>query len=330
MPIFLEFLFPFGQQTYTQDFYFSGFRHGTQLAGSNAGLNLPKLRRSGRSLRMCYSLKSVEKSTDQWPWSVRSMATYHSFDVEYGNALWISVKGNDLIQDRVMSATENIAPDSMPFSTKERAFQESLSMHLLNAKWSSEQWRWYLNALEDELHATSRRALSARVAGRRTENPHIREFIRTRTMTGKEASQNASNPSNLLQPPRLDHNRQGTRTRSISRESHLNIDAHDQFSFKDLQHVQSLQEKVNEVKFVLKANIDVLKELTVYYQELMISEDYVKELSTNHKRAVDHFEKQIVMIINDLQMQSARAETLVGLLVDRKQLVRNRVSNSLL
>jgi len=327
MPIFLEFLFPFGQQTYAQDFYFTGFRHEHRLAGLDADLDLPKLKRSGRSLRMCYSLKSVEKSTDRLPWSVRSMAVYHSFDVEYGNALWISVKGNDLIQDRVMSTTEGITPGSMPYSTKERAFQQALSMHLINAKWSSEQWRWYLNALEEELHAITRPTLSAKVVGRRTENPHIREFLKTRTMSGKLTSKNDPNRSNLFQPPYQGHNPHRSRARSISRESDVNVDAQDQFSFADLQILQFLEEKANEVTFVLKANFDVLRELKIYYQDLMISDDYIKELSANHKTAIDHFGKQIGMITNDLQMQNSRAETLVRLLVDRKQLVRIHLLN---
>lgn len=73
---------------------------------------------------MCYSLKSVEKVDDedldeaQKPWSARQIATYHSFDVDTGVALWIFVKGNDEIQDRIMSRTEKLPPHQRPFNTK--------------------------------------------------------------------------------------------------------------------------------------------------------------------------------------------------------------------
>jgi hypothetical protein len=60
MPDFLDFIFPFGKQLYTQDFHFSGFRHEERLSEDDRGLNLSHLGRSGRDVRMCYSLKSVE------------------------------------------------------------------------------------------------------------------------------------------------------------------------------------------------------------------------------------------------------------------------------
>src|SRR5688572_3951480 len=71
MPAFLDFIFPFGLQEYLQDFYFSGFREDTRLLST--GLIIPNLGRSGREIRLCYSLKSVEASNGNtsWPWSIR-------------------------------------------------------------------------------------------------------------------------------------------------------------------------------------------------------------------------------------------------------------------
>jgi hypothetical protein len=327
MPAFLDFLFPFGQQIYTQDFFFSGFRHENRLLEADAGPSLPKLGRSGREIRMCYSLKSVERVEELGPeqtWSVRQTATYHSFDVETGVALWISVKGNDLIEDRIRCATENLEPDQRPFSTKDRAFQESLESHLINCKWAGEEWRWYLNFLEEELQGNTRRTLFAKVVrGRRPEEEATLKFLKTRTMSMKKPANGntENNQTNLLQPASAISQARASRNRSASRESRMEASNQDQFSFSDLQHIQSLEDKANEVIFVLNTNIEVLNELKGYYKALTTSEEYNKDFSTVHRRSVERFQKQITIIVRDLQMQISRAGTLVRTLANRKALV---------
>ena len=332
MPAFLDFIFPFGKQIYTRDFFFSGFRHENRLADLDVGPTLPKLARSGREIRLCYSMKSVERSDEpeekHAPWSVRQTATYHSFDVQNATALWISVKGNDLIQDRIMSSTENFMPDQRPFSTKQGTFEESLSTHLLNCKWAGENWRWYLNDLEEEFQGTAgRRALSAKVVrDRRPEDKEKLEFLRARSMSTK-ISKSRPDATALLQPPPTIQI-QAKRTRSTSRESRSEQDTQSQFSFEDLRDVQSLEDKANEVTFVLNANIDVLRELKEYYHDLVTSSEYVKDFGL-YKRSVERFEKQIASIINNLRMQITRAGALVRMIMDRKALVRTLFCSAL-
>jgi len=323
LPAFLDFIFPFGQQIYAQDFCFSGFCHEEQLAETTVPYSIPKLRRSGRTLRMCYSLKSVEKSPHQveWPWSVRATATYHSFDVETRCALWISVKGNDLLEDRIMCATENLKAQPNPFETKEKAFMESLSIHLINCKWSGEEWRWYLNFLEEELQGNTRRSLSANVARRHNqEEIEMRQILRIRSSTSTQAN-TATNPRANLPLSQENGRAQTNRTRPISKEPIHELEGLDQFSFSDLQHIQLLTDKANEVVFVLNSNIDVLKELKEHYHDLVTSEEYPNDFGPDHKRVVFRFEKQITTIIRNLHMQISRAKTLVRLLADRKALV---------
>jgi len=324
MPEILDFFFPFGQQIYSRDFFFSGFRFQNRLLKLDSESTLLKLGRSGREIRMCYSLKSVEKSEeDHSPWSVRQTAIYHSFDIETAVALWISVKGNDLIQDRIMCTTENFAPGMRPYGTKERAFEEALSIHLIICKWAGEEWRWYLNYLEEELHGNTRRTLSAKVVrDRRPEDKQKLEFLRTRTMSSRVANNNEKNDhQNLLRPPQASGQSRPNRTRSISRDSKAEPQGQDQFSFQDLQHVQLLEDKANEAIFVLNANIDVLRTLREHYQDLIKAEDCIKGLGANIERIVDRFDRHLATIVNDLKMQIARAGALMRMLADRKALV---------
>jgi hypothetical protein len=65
----------------------------------------------------------------------------------------------------------------------------------------------------------------------------------------------------------------------------------------------------------------VLNELKGYYKALTTSEEYNKDFSTVHRRSVERFQKQITIIVRDLQMQISRAGTLVRTLANRKALV---------
>ncbi|KAF2204801.1 hypothetical protein GQ43DRAFT_428635 [Delitschia confertaspora ATCC 74209] len=159
MPAFLDFIFPFGEQEYEQDFHFCGFREENHLDNGLQGLLIPELGRSGCELRLCYNLRSVERSGSTW--SIRQTAVYHSFDLENGHSLWITVKGNNCIKDRI---TESLSPLKKPkFQTRDVAFSASLVTHLLMCDWAGENWRWYINDLEHDLQKLTRHALSTPV-----------------------------------------------------------------------------------------------------------------------------------------------------------------------
>ncbi|KAK0102818.1 hypothetical protein ONS96_005453 [Cadophora gregata f. sp. sojae] len=166
MPSFLDFVFPFGHQQYAEDLLFSGFREDTKLVPSDGGLIIPELGRSGVEIRMCYSLKSVEpKIIDQdFPWSIRQTAVYHSFDLVTGKACWIVMKGSHLIRDRVRSASSAIEEGSSStelssFDSVSSSLGSALETHLVLCDWCDEDWRWYLTFLEKELQRLTRRAL---------------------------------------------------------------------------------------------------------------------------------------------------------------------------
>ena len=183
MPGFLDLVYSFGRQEYAQDFHFSVFQEDTRLSESDRGLKVPELGWSGRDIRMGYGLKSVEPSTSQqdWPWSIRHCAVHHSCDVVSGRATWIVIKGNHLMKDRIESATESQnLPQISNFNTVDRAFASTLATHLIICDWAGDNWRWYINFLEEEFQSTTRGTLSAvveqspREATARSPMPHRR------------------------------------------------------------------------------------------------------------------------------------------------------------
>jgi hypothetical protein len=160
MPSFLDFVFPFGKQINAQDFHFSGLREESRLDVRRRGPEILELNRSGNELRLCYNLRSVEPSSNQTDlrWSIRQTAIYHSFDLKTGQTLWINVKGNKLIKNRITEATTSPSLRK-PISLSE-AFTASLATHLLLCDWSGENWRWYINDLEDQFHLLTNDALA--------------------------------------------------------------------------------------------------------------------------------------------------------------------------
>ncbi|PVI06061.1 hypothetical protein DM02DRAFT_681493 [Periconia macrospinosa] len=186
MPSFLDFIFPFGKQIEAQDFYFSGLRDESRLGTRHRGLEIPRLNRSGNEIRFCYNLRSVERSESQpgLQWSIRQSAVYHSFDLETGQSLWVNVKGNKMIKNRIAeaAATPSFQSDQ---KTREAAFSAAFSIHQLMCNWSCENWRWYLNDLAHEFHLLAKDAPYIPIDREPSPQPSPRLIAASpRTLTG--------------------------------------------------------------------------------------------------------------------------------------------------
>ena len=154
MPCYLDFIFVFGLSKNARELRFSGFREQLSLKTSASNPAIPSLGRSGRSFQLCYNLKGVARISMETPieWSIRQVAIHHQFDVSEGTALWIITKGDLEIKDRVKALTgkEGRAEDRA-FDSPAQCLKSSLAVHLLNCSWSTEDWRWYIQHLEDAI-----------------------------------------------------------------------------------------------------------------------------------------------------------------------------------
>ena len=332
MPEFLDFLCPFGMQQYAQDFHFSGFRQSTRLTDADRGLNVPELGWSGRDIRLCYNLKSVERSESQpdWPWSIRHCAAYHSFDTENGLANWIFIKGDQLMKNRIKLATDTSGlPETSSFQSNDRAFASSLATHLILCDWSAESWRWYLNFLEEALQTASRRTLTV------VTNPPSSPAVAEETVSEKRgkfwpsASRGPAIPPLETGKPALPTSRPlppVTPTSPISRPvpaKPFEKNSEHEYSFSDLQKLQFIEEKADEAILVLHTNINVLTELKQHYNVLKDSDEWPEELRSSCKADIARFDRRVTNVENDLGKQKLRAETLVRLLANRKSLVKS-------
>lgn len=154
MPRFLDLAFTFGKTVAGTDFHYTAFNAENFLDASDAKKHcIPRLGRSGREIRHCFNLWSVEKSdTTPYYWPIRQTAVYHSFDVCTGRNVWINIKGNELMQNRITQAlASKREPRPSSLNTVSGSFSASLQTHLVVMEWCSENWRTMVDELESQL-----------------------------------------------------------------------------------------------------------------------------------------------------------------------------------
>ena len=357
MPSFLDFLFSFGRQEHAQDFYFSAFRSHCSVGDSGNSLRIPQFGRSGRSFEICYNLKSVENSKyhQDWPWSVRQCAVYHSFDVTEGRATWIILEADPLMKRRLASATASRGlPEMKSFQTVSQGFKACLATHLILAEWSSNNWRWYINFLEDQCQATRSNSskpvepsstptidesvfsLISRADTETTRKPMSPTFPRALTgntlqepmeklpyvqtaICDKPVPWNENQSWREGQPQR--HHEIPQEIPPFTSAPSESDEAEEQVTFSDLQRIHFIKEKLNEAKLVISLDMKVFKELTQFYTDLIGEVQWSEGVREACKLTITHFTKRLKSIRNDLQTQQMRIDMLLHLLADRKGLV---------
>lgn len=361
MPEFLDYLLLFGKQIEAQDLYWSGFHQLTYLTGVERGLELTERSWSGCGLQVCYTLKSVEPSgfSTEWPWSIRHCAIHHAFDAENIRSTWIVIKGDQLIKKRIQSATRDCSPPELSsFETIDRAFAAALATHLVVCDWSAENWRWYIKFLEEKLEELTRETTStnadvpvspADYGDALPTSPqshalktHLTERSQGFNFPRFPRSQNRDAGTDVLdletqQPFKTIVNYKdqkqplppGRRLCNIGTSNVSSIDFDDygqrQFSFRDLQEIQHIEEKANETTLILKLNINVISRLKQYYRSIIESNEIPANISQKCVRDMIRFERNIEGIVSDILSQILRVEALLRRLVDRKALVRTEI-----
>ena len=355
MPEFVEFLFSFGYQSHAQDPYFSSFRQRTCLSNASQTFDVPGLAWSGSEIQVCYNLKSVERSgSDPNDWSIRQCAVHHTLDVKYVRANWIIIKGNEIMKDRVEQATAGHGHgDLSSFETLDRAFAASLAAHLVFCDWATEQWRWYINKLEDQFQNISRRTLTApvtlpsspmtakddfqmhpRTDTQKSNGSIVAKMSRAQTVLTEKFSIANPKPKSLVQrtytnpdggfsqplPPHITMNNGPGPDSQPPQPTFENSEEQD-FSFAKLQKVQHIEEKAHEALLILKLNISIIRQLKQYYDTIIKSKNFTQEVVQLCQDDLEQFELRVNGVLKDLQRQILRLETLLRLLGDRKTLV---------
>lgn len=297
MPEVVDFLLAFGVSEHPKDFHYSGFRSEMNLSQESNRLVLPHLGRSGRDIRLCHILRSVEKvdvtskSPNSWSWSIRPTVTYHSFDVESQRSVWLIVKANGVIKTRVRSTCKDQDLYRLnPVDNVDNTFESTLRTHLITCAWAGENWRWYINDIEQRVQTLTRDAL--------TESMDQTTLLTEYLPSDRADTQSGSSGGEKLGSER------GAR-----------------LSFEHLQEIHYVEEKANEGLLVLRSNAAVIQELRDFYVEVASSLSASTECVKPSASAMTEFQRHLDITIKDLAMQQSRLQVLLQLLVDRRALV---------
>ncbi|ORX99550.1 hypothetical protein BCR34DRAFT_547476 [Clohesyomyces aquaticus] len=93
------------------------------------------------------------------------------------------------------------------------------------------------------------------------------------------------------------------------------------FSVGDLQRIHYIEEKIQETILVLKLDMEVLLRLRQLYCSLRTNENFPAIIGTDCSTDLMRFEKRVLAIEDTHRLQLSRAETLLQLLHNRKELL---------
>lgn len=328
MPSFLDFVFEFKSQDYPLST--TTFRQEDYLRKDNAEFELKCLGRSGLLIQHGFNLLAIEHETrpDEYHWPRRHTTVYHSFDPKNNKAVWIIVKGNSLIRDRLTTGTHNQQHLGSGRSV-EASFSATLKTLLIIFEWCLENWTPYTDFLEGRARKTSVYVKHVPVSDAISEIPAKRALVRRSTMDTIPQSRASTGLSEAsVESPRLS----GRIRRSFSRlasprsiqtnvleaegnapETEIkNIDFEKILTFEELQRHRSLADEVDRAIMVIDQNKRVLADIVDYYKEVTESGGFKTYVSENqYQSEVLNFLQRLRSIERDLDNYQRRLRSLL-------------------
>lgn len=359
-PILINVLTSFGKQKAPLGFHSASFCQDDLTKPSQPALvEIPEFGRSGWELRHCYKLHGLEISSpnSKAKWAMRQTAIYHSFDMENGRAVWLAVKANNEIRDRIKEGTESLeAMRASNSSSPGSSFVACLATHLIAFDWCTEGWRLHLGDIEsdvreillkvkstpleplgDELNFTPRLINAATMPSLRDrEDSMISRQNTLQTHQGPMQAFNATKAGitklckamNAIVPEAEAEKTRGTNTpldaQADQRERISNhLEKLRDFSFAEFQRLNFFTGKLQEAKLAMCLNIGVLRSTREYYQQRYQSAQFppaIKDFSESNG-SFEHFIQGATSLEKDLEADVARTEALILLIEDGKRLV---------
>ncbi|KAL9623448.1 MAG: hypothetical protein Q9160_002341 [Pyrenula sp. 1 TL-2023] len=297
------------------------------LAPGHESLQIPELNRSGKTVQLAYSLRGVEASAGEpdLKWSIRPVAIFHCFDFFSNQATWIVVKAEGFSDDtrsmrqRVVRSMERSGATACPpCQTVEDGFKVGLVMHQQFAEWAGDNWRWYVNDIEEIIQEELRPLLTMPVF---TVQPPPGRLSRSSTVASQ--TENMSSPglfSSLFGPTQLSRVL-GSEKAASGQDATAEQDPSEDISFNQLRRTETLLEKINEASLVLKADQKVLISLRRHFESLIDSKSCPSNISSKCREDVNRFCARLGLVMEKLAMQVTRLQSLNDLVLGRKALV---------
>lgn len=359
-PILIDVLTSFGRQKAPLGFHSASFCQDDLTKSSQSALvEIPEFGRSGWELRHCYKLHGLEVSSpnSKAKWTMRQTAIYHSFDMETGRAMWLAVKANNEIRDRIKEGTESLeAMRASSFSTPGSLFVACLTTHLIAFDWCTEGWRLQLGDIEsdvretlvkvkstpleplgDELNFTPRLITAATMPSLRDREDSVisrQDTLQTRNSPIQAFNATKARITNLCTAMRpikpetgAEKNREINPLQDAQADQREMISKHLEklkaFSFAEFQKLNFFTGKLQEAKLAMYLNAGVLRNTREYYRQRYQSAQFpstIKNFSEPNE-SFEHFIQRVTSLEQDLEADTARTEALILLIEDGKRLV---------
>lgn len=330
----------------------TGFNcHDTLDVPNERLLDIPKLGRSGREIRVQYLLRSLERAigpdNTATP-NIRQMAVYHTFDLVTGKAFWTNIKANGLVEDRIKEATTEVpALASRAMDSLAGSFAATLTIHMIHLGWCDEDWREYINDIESKIRNVLTKAQTARID--RQPKDMKRAFTRASSFHASKASTHdlsekvpAASPPNRkrkilnlfrLGNPDADAAKKAAvlSTHSLTRllreartEDRDQIDrlmVLDIFSFEEVQQLHYFGEFLESFRLVIDLNDQTLHDIAENYQDLWDRDGFPREIRENCQKELASFIRRIHRVRRNLQIRASQVKSLMAWLQEGKALV---------
>jgi len=301
MPTFLDFVFEF---------------RNTEKALTTAMFRFEDQLESPPRIQHAFSLMAPEEDRlDSDIWVIRRVAAYHSFEVDQGKSLWIVVKGNKVIRDRITS----YSPEKTSRPRKTQQFEFALRTHVLILEWCVEHWARYIEHLEDRgrKHAAAVKLAPVEALSRKIPRPSsapIRSPPPRRSSTavstqplgirGRIRSNISRVASGLSGHHQL--NPAGIPLVGVPKDAGGDEERLDKvFTFDDLQSMRHVTDEAEQAVMILAENRRIVSTLKERYVRL--AEGSLFPL----KSAALDFCQQLAVFEGDLDSHAARVQLLL-------------------
>ncbi|RSL87372.1 hypothetical protein CDV31_016259 [Fusarium ambrosium] len=350
-PRFLDFVSSFGATDEPLDYHMTGFScHDSLDVADERLLEIPKLGRSGREFCVQYLLRSLERGSgldNTTTWNIRQMAVYHTFDLVTGKALWINIKANGLMENRIKEAsTEFPALGSEAMNDLAGCFTATLETHMVHLEWCDEDWRACINDIERKIRTVLTKAQTARIDAQ--PKGVKRAFTLASTLhTSKTSTFDFPEKVIDLDPPNLRRRilasvkKLITRGYSTEKETILPIQSLpqllrgtcagerdeidklmilDTFSFDEVQQLHYFGELLESFCLVMNLNDQALRDISESYEEIWEREGFPSEIKDHCKKELASFIRRINRIRRNLQIRITQVKSLMAWLHEGKTL----------
>lgn len=331
MPAFLELLLPFRRsQAFSTDYRFCTIKLEAHLELVSLAKSQSMPTRIG--FELCYSLKGVERASEDKPWAVHQMAVFCEFDCKAQRTAWIFVKENDTIREKLRARTKSgHSLNSAQNQTLRRAFDTYLSTHILCCEWACHNWGQLISSLEVKLRTKTDHLTSIHLENNVIDLPAMQRFERKPTapmpllrqthkfsMGGLSRTTRKGIASLWRSKAALHSSILHDVAEPIQKSSDEELRGQ---SVPDLLELHTFEEEINDILAMIRSDQSVMKEMVGHFKTLTQDPDFPREISAEHCYLGLRFEMQLRSLLSDLRLHESRLQHVLQLLTNRKVMV---------